>query len=143
MIRKLISELREIRAEEGRKMPVVLVVGTSEQNPQAVDKLSEAGCEVLHAQRGSTALDLLHTSYRPDRPNIDLVLLVMKLEDMNALELFRAIRSEAPSLPVVFVGPPFDMAGIEQAKGPVTILADPTPDKVRQIFLQHRIPIRT
>lgn len=58
-------------------------------------ELKEEGFDALTAYDGRTALELL------DKENPDLVILDIKLPDMNGLQVFESIRGSRPDLPVI------------------------------------------
>lgn len=56
--------------------------------------------ELLYAESGSRALEMLKTS---DPPDVLLVLSDINMPEMNGLDLLREVKSRKPSLPVIMV----------------------------------------
>ena len=59
--------------------------------------LSRKGCEVLLAEDGSSGIDAL------DNQEIDIVILDMKLPDMNGIEVLETIRTKQHSAAVIVI----------------------------------------
>lgn len=111
-------------------MPAVLIVDDEALIRWSLsERLTEEGYPVRQASTGAEALAVLATFV--DQPVI--VLLDLRLPDVNDLRLFRRIRAERPDVPVIlmtahgsaehaqeamaegafrFVGKPFDVAAI-------------------------------
>lgn len=66
----------------------------------AVRTLTEAGYEVVEAEDGKVALELLR---RPGSSPIDLVLTDLRMPRMNGVQLGLAIERQGPSVPVVYM----------------------------------------
>ncbi len=109
-------------------MPVVLVVDDEPRSRWSLsERLSEEGYPVRQASSGAEAVAVL-SALADERV---IVLLDIRLPDVNDLELFRRIRAERPEVPVIvmtahgspdearealgsgaagFIGKPFDVA---------------------------------
>jgi len=86
------------------------------------EQLAKAGYEVTEAADGAAALDVLRR-----HPPIDLVVLDLKLPDIDGLELLKRIREIAPDAPVIMMSAfatPQDVSDARQY-GVAEIIAKP------------------
>jgi CheY-like chemotaxis protein len=66
----------------------------------AAELLGPLGYEVLEAESGSQAIDIIRLSLRHSR--LHLALLDMNMPDRTGLEVFDLLQEEAPDLPCIF-----------------------------------------
>lgn len=79
--------------------PLILVAEDEESNYTLVKViLGKEGCEILHAKNGQEAIELCKAN-----PEINLVLMDIKMPVMNGLEATRQIKEFRPGLPIVAV----------------------------------------
>jgi CheY-like chemotaxis protein len=75
----------------------VLIVEDDESNSDYLEMLlDEKGLHLLFAFTGKEAMEQFH-----QHPEIDLILMDIRLPDTNGLELTRIIRKENPNLPII------------------------------------------
>jgi len=58
--------------------------------------LTKENIKILHAQSGQDAIDLCET-----HPNIDLILMDIKMAGMNGIDATKIIKSRFPALPII------------------------------------------
>ena len=79
-------------------METVLVVDDEKNYPRILGAvLEEEGFEILTANSGAKALEILHNS------DIDLVLTDMKMPEMDGIDLLEKIKARDPQLPVIMM----------------------------------------
>ena len=79
-------------------METVLVVDDEKNYPRILGAvLEEEGFEILTANSGDQALEILHAS------DIDLVLTDMKMPEMDGIDLLEKIKTRDPQLPVIMM----------------------------------------
>ncbi len=86
------------QATQGPSRTVLLVDDDPGVREVTCIMLEDAGCQVLQAENGRAALDIVHG----DSP-IDVLLTDFAMPGMNGAELAHAARQHRPNLPVVFV----------------------------------------
>jgi len=75
----------------------LLIVDDNEQIRRLYElELSEQGHTIFGLSSGLKTMELIY-----NRPSIDLVILDIKLQDMNGLDLLQELRSKYPDIPVI------------------------------------------
>ncbi|MCX7987269.1 MAG: PAS domain S-box protein [Bacteroidales bacterium] len=78
-------------------IPQVLVVEDVMENYLLLDEiLKSIGANVFHASEGNTAIQLLK-----EKPEINLILLDLRLPDMSGYDVFEIIKQNYPHIPVI------------------------------------------
>jgi PAS domain S-box-containing protein len=93
---KMTIEISEVKKSKSGGKMTILVVEDEEINWLYIHEILKSQAELLHAVNGVVALDIISKN-----PDIDLVLMDIKLPDINGLELTRMIKSLNKNLPVV------------------------------------------
>ena len=91
-------------------MKKILVVDDKDPVRQQMRRgLERHGYDVCTASRGKEALELL------DEQSVDLLLLDLKLPDIDGLQICQEVREQYPSLPIIIISVVHDVASIVQA----------------------------
>jgi excisionase family DNA binding protein len=105
-----------------RKKPCVLVVDDEESIRTLISRFLEPnGFRVLLAKGGETGLALVNSE------TIDIVLLDLKMPEMNGPEFIGSMRDSGKRIPIIVITGYPDSDLIQQAmrNGPITLLAKP------------------
>lgn len=101
--RAAVAPAESVVAEEGGTLlqgsaTILVVDDDADVREVAVSGLKEFGYQVIEAENGHQALDILM-----DKPNIDLVLIDLAMPAMNGAETMRRARHRHPNLRALFV----------------------------------------
>ncbi len=105
-----------------RQAPYVLVIDDEESFRTLIIRfLKPEGYRVLQASSGREGLSLLSDH------SVDLILLDLKMPEMNGPEFLRRCRKTNPNLPVIIVTgyPDSDLMAEAMRYGPITLVAKP------------------
>ena len=95
------------RPQTHLKLDRVLVVEDEELIRETIAlALGEEGYEVLVAENGRTALELIHKTCQsddPDAPSLSLLILDLMLPGINGLDLCRLLRHEGNPVPILML----------------------------------------
>lgn len=95
--KKIITPSKDARDISGLSNLHVLVVEDEEYNYLLIKEiLKKAGCRVLHASTGNQAIQLIR-----DHPEINLVMMDIKLPELNGHDATREIKKLRPEIPVI------------------------------------------
>ena len=119
-------------------METVLVVDDEKNYPRILGAvLEEEGFEILTANSGAQALEILHAS------DIDLVLTDMKMPEMDGIDLLEKIKTRDPQLPVIMMTAhgSVDKAVEAMEKGAYSYLLKPFDNDRLIIYVNKAIAI--
>lgn len=95
--KSITQEYLEEKSHDKKYTYTVLVVEDDDSGYQLLETLLQVkGCEVLHADTGIRALEIFH-----QRPDIDIILLDIKLPGLDGRQVLKAIKEKRPKIPVI------------------------------------------
>jgi len=91
------QQLVENREKSNPKTPIILIVEDEEINYLYLKEvLLDSDIKILHAKRGSEAINIFTKN-----PLVDIVLLDIKLPDINGIEVMKKMKGLRPNVPVI------------------------------------------
>lgn len=92
-----VNFLNDSRKENSLRIPTIMVVEDEEINYLYIEEvLLDSNIKILHAKRGKEAIELFKSN-----SEIDLILLDIKLPDINGIDVMRTLKGINPSVPII------------------------------------------